>query len=44
VEDHDDSRDAFGQILASLGHRVVLAATAREALGFLSTLRPDLVL
>jgi CheY-like chemotaxis protein len=44
VEDHDDSRDAFGQILASLGHRVLLAATGRDALQIVATERPDLVL
>jgi len=44
VEDHEDSRDAFGQILASLGHRVLLAANGRQALEMLRTARPDLVL
>jgi CheY-like chemotaxis protein len=44
VEDHDDSRDAFGQILASLGHWVLLAATGRDALQIVATVRPDLIL
>jgi CheY-like chemotaxis protein len=44
VEDHDDSRDAFGQILASLGHRVLLAANGRDALQVVASVRPDLVL
>jgi CheY-like chemotaxis protein len=44
VEDHADSRDAFGQILASLGHRVLLAANGRDALQIVATERPDLVL
>jgi CheY-like chemotaxis protein len=42
VEDHDDSRDAFGQILGSLGHRVLLAANGREALDLVERGRPDL--
>jgi CheY-like chemotaxis protein len=44
VEDHEDSRAAFGQILASLGHQVLPAANGREALQILATTSPDLVL
>jgi CheY-like chemotaxis protein len=44
VEDHEDSRDALGQIVAALGHRPVPARDGRDALTCLTTVRPDLIL
>jgi CheY-like chemotaxis protein len=44
VEDHDDSRDAMGQIVTALGYRAVLAGTGAEALTVLQGSRPDLIL
>jgi CheY-like chemotaxis protein len=44
VDDHEDSRDAFGLILTSLGHRVVLAQDGIDGLKHLETVLPDLIL
>ena len=44
VEDHDDSRDAMGQLITALGYRAVLAASGTEALTILQGSRPDLIL
>jgi CheY-like chemotaxis protein len=44
VEDQEDSREALGQIVASLGHRVVFASNGRRALERLKTTRPDVIL
>jgi hypothetical protein len=44
VEDHEDSRDALGQIVAALRHRAIPARDGREALTCLTTSRPDLIL
>lgn len=44
VDDHEDSRDALGLILASLGHPVVLARNGVEALEPLETVVPDPIL
>lgn len=44
VEDHEDSGDALAQLLGSLGYQVLVARNGVQALGFLSTLRPDLIL
>lgn len=43
VEDDDDSREMLGELVASFGHRPVVAANAAEALAQLSS-RPDLAL
>jgi CheY-like chemotaxis protein len=44
VEDDDDARDVLGELIASLGHDVVPAATAREALEFIGDSRLDFAL
>jgi CheY-like chemotaxis protein len=44
VEDHDDSRDAMGQIVAALGYRPVLARNGAEALRLVHDVGPDLIL
>ena len=44
VEDHDDSRDAMGQIVTALGYRAVLARNGVEALSVLQGTWADLIL
>jgi CheY-like chemotaxis protein len=44
VEDDDDSRDLLGELVGSLGHRVVKAADAHEALEFGSATAWDVAL
>jgi CheY-like chemotaxis protein len=44
VEDHDDSRDAMGQIITALGYRAVLARNGAEALALLQDTAADLIL
>jgi CheY-like chemotaxis protein len=44
VEDHDDSRDAMGQLITALGYRAVLARNGVEALSLLWNTRAGLVL
>jgi putative two-component system response regulator len=44
VEDEPDLRDLLQEELANLGHRVLGAACAEEALSVLERIRPDLVL
>jgi CheY-like chemotaxis protein len=44
VEDHDDSRDAMGQLITALGYRAVLARNGIEALSLLPNTRADLIL
>jgi CheY-like chemotaxis protein len=44
VEDHADTRDAMGLLLADLGYRVLLATCGSDALTILKARRPDLIL
>jgi CheY-like chemotaxis protein len=44
VEDHDDSRDAMGQIVSALGYRAILARNGAEALALFRTEGADLIL
>jgi CheY-like chemotaxis protein len=44
VEDHADTRDAMGLLLAELGYRVRLATCGRDALAIVQARRPDLIL
>jgi PleD family two-component response regulator len=44
VEDHDDSRDAMGQLVTALGYRAILAGTGAKALTLLQDSCPDLIL
>lgn len=44
VEDDDDSREMLGELVASFGHRPLVAANAAEALAQVSSQRPDLAL
>ena len=44
VEDDDDSREMLGELVAAVGHRVVTASSAAEALVCAREQRPDLAL
>jgi len=44
VEDDDDARDVLGELIAALGHEVVPAATATQALEFVGDSRLDFAL
>lgn len=43
VDDDRETREALGELLATLGHRVVAAATGSEALQLCDTVAPDVV-
>ena len=44
ADDNRANRQALGALLESAGHRVLIAADGREALGLARTERPDLVI
>ena len=44
VDDDDDNREVFGEVLSEAGYRVVCAHDGAQALEMLRSLRPDIIL
>ena len=44
VDDDDDNREVFGEVLSEAGYRVMCAHDGAQALEMLRSLRPDIIL